>query len=1098
MLSYLYKILILVLFSLYIIYLYYNIPFHVENFDGYFTYVAILVFIFSIYKYIQIDKWWNKVVFTPFNIFIYFILQLFVLSLLFFVLNWQPFWWGIILFFKILLFSFFPVMIVFISISFGMKILSILEEKNIHIFLGEDNKIFNFILSLWIWFFSFMFVISIFWLIWFYNLLVIFSVLILFLWFSLKEFWEVISWIFSYKFEFDSHNLESDSFIKNISLKLLSTEFLFLIWTFLLSINLINVIRPFPIWWDDLWSYMNIAKTIAQTWNIWSWLWIISWQTFTWIWYLFKSPTLAFIFNNVGGVLSFIVITLTIWDLLKSSKKELWEKSKLQTFINIPLLVSTIFISMPMVIFQQAKDMKLDPGLFFISVITIYIFYKVVIKYINYKDDNNFNHKQLYFYFLLIWILCWFAFTIKFTSLMLILWIIGVLFYSKLGISWFFGYLWIFFAIFTKAKLWNYMNVVYPKDDVWFITNFSIISFIIWILFLTYSFHNNKIKNIKYFFSYIIILLLWILIPIFPWVLKNISSTTWNITVWAILFWSPESYKPDFTKLHTTSEIKLIEKKQELFWAISSSGKTQNEDLGRYFWYENGINNYIKLPYNLTMQSNQNWEFTDITFIFLAIIPFLLLFLPFRNRYYFIGTGFFIILELLFILWSSESVLSKLMSNIITPFWYIFILWQFIVITLLLSKWLKHNKLNEIFNLNMVFISVYVFLWTISAFWIVWYWILMYYSFLLIIAIWWYYLSNYNEELPNKEITIRFFGSFVLLFIVSVYFFNSTFPHWFSNLKSASYLEYKTWKLWSDEAVFAYHPDYLKTLFELNIKKQKQNDFIMYSIESSEIRDIIKTNKYFDISIVDRLLQQIEQDSKTSLQIKQQAKKSRLNIYSWILTPKNEYKSDAVIFRLGTFLKYFINDNNARLYEDGLITSFDLYLYDKDPNKTAENMKKLWLSYLLVDLNAATIDQDSRHDLTRRYENLLKTYTSDKLELVETDSICLQIALEDYKKSAKKIKDMDDYVMMAWVNHESYTQDWKTVNRSDKLTACYNKILKLYQEKKIDDKNYSYLLPIQQYLSNPDNSDILKSNDSLWNFFVQSVRSWYKVLFKIK
>jgi hypothetical protein len=94
---------------------------------------------------------------------------------------------------------------------------------------------------------------------------------------------------------------------------------------------------------------------------------------------------------------------------------------------------------------------------------------------------------------------------------------------------------------------------------------------------------------------------------------------------------------------------------------------------------------------------------------------------------------------------------------------------------------------------------------------------------------------------------------------------------------------------------------------------------------------------------------------------------------------------------LGTFLKYFITDNNKRLFEDSLVSTFDLYIYNKDLNKTIDNMKKLRLEYLLVDLNAATIDQDPRRDLTRRYENLLKTYTSDRLQLIETDSLCLQM-----------------------------------------------------------------------------------------------------------
>jgi hypothetical protein len=54
---------------------------------------------------------------------------------------------------------------------------------------------------------------------------------------------------------------------------------------------------------------------------------------------------------------------------------ELIKEENKKTFINIPMLAATIFISMPMVVFQQAKDMKLDTGLFFVSVIVIYLFY---------------------------------------------------------------------------------------------------------------------------------------------------------------------------------------------------------------------------------------------------------------------------------------------------------------------------------------------------------------------------------------------------------------------------------------------------------------------------------------------------------------------------------------------------------------------------------------------------------------------------------------------------------------------------------------------------------------------------------------------------
>jgi hypothetical protein len=75
---------------------------------------------------------------------------------------------------------------------------------------------------------------------------------------------------------------------------------------------------------------------------------------------------------------------------------------------------------------------------------------------------------------------------------------------------------------------------------------------------------------------------------------------------------------------------------------------------------------------------------------------------------------------------------------------------------------------------------------------------------------------------------------------------------------------------------------------------------------------------------------------------------------------------------------------------------------------------------LLVDLNAATIDRDPKHDLTRRYEDLLRTFTSNKLKLIETDSICLKLAREQYYYSNKTPKDLEKYINLAFVNSESY------------------------------------------------------------------------------
>ena len=97
-------------------------------------------------------------------------------------------------------------------------------------------------------------------------------------------------------------------------------------------------------------------------------------------------------------------------------------------------------------------------------------------------------------------------------------------------------------------------------------------------------------------------------------------------------------------------------------------------------------------------------------------------------------------------------------------------------------------------------------------------------------------------------------------------------------------------------------------------------------------------------------------------------------------------------------MTYLIDNNRGRYFDDSLIFSFDTYFFDIDHTVAIERMKKLGLKYLLVDLNAATIDRDPRHALTARFEKLLLTMRARNLRLVTTDNFCLELAIGEYKK----------------------------------------------------------------------------------------------------
>ena len=195
---------------------------------------------------------------------------------------------------------------------------------------------------------------------------------------------------------------------------------------------------------------------------------------------------------------------------------------------------------MPMVIFQQAKDMKLDPGLFFVSVIGIYGMIYLFLRYKENLEATNeqskkaqntedtplefFSHHKNLAYILIIGVIVGLAFAIKFTTLMLILGLIGVIFYAKLGLAGFVGYFALFVAIFTKGNLWAQLNVSYPKDDIKLLTYITAGSLLVSLVCFTISFYKYRGEAFKKAFLVTLIFILGIAIPVAPWIIKNVSE----------------------------------------------------------------------------------------------------------------------------------------------------------------------------------------------------------------------------------------------------------------------------------------------------------------------------------------------------------------------------------------------------------------------------------------------------------------------------------------------------------------------------------------------------------------------------------------------
>lgn len=326
-----------------------------------------------------------------------------------------------------------------------------------------------------------------------------------------------------------------------------------------------------------------------------------------------------------------------------------------------------------------------------------------------------------------------------------------------------------------------------------------------------------------------------------------------------------------------------------------------------------------------------------------------------------------------------------------------------------------------------MFASFYIFIFVIAAYGIVWYGISMYFAFLLAILVGGWHMTEYRkEEGEGNENMVRFFGAIIFFCITSAYFFASSVPHGWANLKAAGFNEFKNGSLTQEEGIFSSHPDYFTILTTLNIESEKTIfTTTLQKIKNPTLKKILESNLGGEQKLgkLQQILSEIMRTDLTKLGLSQmdvlslqaEARATLGTLYKTVLYPNKDIKNTAGIYRIGTFLTYFIDNNRSRYYDDSLVTQFGKYFYDEDPNITVSRMEKLGLKYFIVDLNAATIDKDPRHDLTKRFENLLKTFRSDKLELIQTDSLCLQIALEE--------KDPATYLTYAGVNYESYKID---------------------------------------------------------------------------
>ncbi len=885
-------------------------------------------------------------------------------------------------------------------------------------------------------------------------------------------------WIATYRdiirnrIEYDQHDSNSGSLIGFMNPRLISAEFAFLVISFLISVSLINAIRPMPIGWDDLGVYMNFPRIIALTGYVLEWAGMYTWQMITASGFLWNQIAAnAFYVNQLGGILSMIVITSILSVIL--------ERKNHKYLLSLPLLLAGIYYMMPMTIFQQAKDMKLDPALMMVSVSAFGVLW--------YALREKFEKHGFYFLIALAGFIVGIAFSIKFTTLILIIVSLALISYRILGLFGFLGFFFLFLSIFTGGNLWAKMNVWMPIENTELIRNIAFMCGAIGVGWLILAIWQQGIERFKNWIIANLVFILGLVIALTPWFIKNgyearlftanQKSGTMDGFLGGYAWVGFDNYSAIYTKAEYSEK-----RKAQQSSSITSDGKSQNEDFSRYFGQESGLNNYLKLPANLTFQKNQSGEFTDITYIFLAFLPSLLLFV--RGRRYgkkewttavfpiIVAIGIGLMIAYYFI-GSTGILLTSLMSSITLPVWYACMVWWILLIITLAHLFITDEAEGNSIKSIIMMVMVYGFLFLISAFGIVWYGVFVYFLFIVLMGLASLAFTTYTEIEDEDTLWVKVTISILFFLFIFAYILRSAFPHGWNNLIGAGMNEYKYNKLNQNESIFTYRTDYITPLAAMNSVDPGTVVRRAWALAKSvTIKKILTPERLENMSPVDLhqiLLYFITQlESGKIISDKKNIRGDVENIgnelYSSILSPKGAEANKKGIYRIGTFMTYLINENTKRYLDDSLIFEFETFFYDPSPEVTIERMKKVKLGYLLTDLNAATIDRDPRRALTTRFEHLLLTMRAQNLRLVDTDNLCLQVALDEYKWW--KLKTDTEFIDIAGTNYESYRgPTLSVVNRNEKQNKCAKYVITMMNEStKTWSTLPSYLVPIRDSL----------------------------------
>lgn len=402
-----------------------------------------------------------------------------------------------------------------------------------------------------------------------------------------------------------------------------------------IALNFLEVVRPFPIGWDDLGSYLNRPRLLVSYGSF-----IPTMSPFDWS-YITSLGFLLFGYNSAFGSTSAMMVN---WMAGLFAVLGVYGLAKTFLGNRDGTLSALLYYTLPLVGHFSFADMKIDNAVFFFGTLATLAVFSALFHH----GHENMTDRKKQALFLMGGVFLGFAFATKSTAIMVIFPLMAV----TLGIlfSWeaFLGASFLGLAVFSKQRVLSIVEIAErvtgtaagrSADTV-----FLFICLALGLGLIAFAVVKNR-TFMTHKATLCASLILGMIIGIFPWMLHN--NLSHGNLIPRLELSAKNTFSPGISATMLPAEI-AVDSNSPL---CRPSGA--KEELDRYWGYGKGWSHYLTLPWRTVMNINSAGYYVT-TIPALLLFPLLLL-LPFfwseRGRWarYMWASTLFILFEWMFL-----------------------------------------------------------------------------------------------------------------------------------------------------------------------------------------------------------------------------------------------------------------------------------------------------------------------------------------------------------------------------------------------------------------------------------------------------------------